>query len=63
MRFGSKRSLMRRLAKHIADRRMLRLIRRRYREVGRMVKRVTVERHEGTPQGGPVAAIGKRAFG
>ena len=48
--------LMGRLAKRIADHRMLRLI-RRYLEAGVMVKGVVVERHEGTPQGGPLSPL------
>jgi RNA-directed DNA polymerase len=44
--------LMGRLAKRIEDKRMLRLI-RRYLEAGIMVHGVVIERHEGTPQGGP----------
>jgi group II intron reverse transcriptase/maturase len=45
--------LMGRLAKRIEDKRMLRLI-RRYLEAGIMVHGVVIERHEGTPQGGPL---------
>jgi len=48
--------LMGRLAKRIADRRMLRLI-RRYLEAGVMADGVVVERHEGTPQGGPLSPL------
>ena len=48
--------LMGRLAKRIADKRVLRLI-RRYLEAGVMVKGVVVERHEGTPQGGPLSPL------
>lgn len=44
--------LMGRLEKRIADKRMLRLI-RRYLEAGIMVNGVVAERQEGTPQGGP----------
>ena len=40
--------------KRIADRRVLRLI-RRYLEAGVLVHGVVIERHEGTPQGGPLA--------
>ena len=55
--------LMDRLAKRIADKRVLRLI-RRYLQAGIMVHGVSIERHEGTPQGGPlVAAAGQRAAG
>jgi RNA-directed DNA polymerase len=45
--------LMGRLAKRIADGRMLGLI-RRYLEAGIMVHGVVIERYEGTPQGGPM---------
>lgn len=48
--------LMGLLAKRITDRRMLRLI-RRYLEAGVMVTGVVVERHEGTPQGGPLSPL------
>jgi RNA-directed DNA polymerase len=46
--------LMGRLAKRIDDKRILRLI-RRYLEAGVMVNGVVLERHEGTPQGGPLS--------
>ena len=46
--------LMGRLAKRIADRRVLRLI-RRYLNAGVLAYGVVIERHEGTPQGGPLA--------
>jgi group II intron reverse transcriptase/maturase len=48
--------LMERLARKIADRRLLRLI-RRYLEAGVMVQGVATERHEGTPQGGPLSPL------
>jgi len=48
--------LMGRLAKRIADRRILALI-RRYLEAGVMVSGVVVERREGTPQGGPLSPL------
>jgi group II intron reverse transcriptase/maturase len=48
--------LMGRLAKRIADPRMLRLI-RRYLEAGVLVHGVVIERHEGTPQGGPLSPL------
>lgn len=48
--------LMGRLAKRIADKRMLRLI-RRYLEADIVANGVTVERHEGTPQGGPLSPL------
>jgi group II intron reverse transcriptase/maturase len=48
--------LMGRLAKRIADPRVLRLT-RRYPEAGIMASGVAVERHEGTPQGGPLSPL------
>jgi RNA-directed DNA polymerase len=48
--------LLGRLAKRIEDRRMLRLI-RRYLEAGIMADGVVTERHEGTPQGGPLSPL------
>lgn len=48
--------LMGRLAKRIEDKQMLRLI-RRYLEAGIMVHGVVMERHEGTPQGGPLSPL------
>jgi RNA-directed DNA polymerase len=48
--------LMGRLAKRIEDRRLLGLI-RRYLEVGMMANGVAMERHEGTPQGGPLSPL------
>lgn len=48
--------LMGKLAKEIADSRVLRLI-RRYLEAGLMVNGVVMERHEGTPQGGPLSPL------
>lgn len=48
--------LMGKLAKRIADRRVLRLI-RQYLNAGVMVDGVVVERHEGTPQGGPLSPL------
>lgn len=48
--------LMGRLAKRIDDKRMLGLI-RRYLEAGIMAEGVTTERHEGTPQGGPMSPL------
>jgi group II intron reverse transcriptase/maturase len=48
--------LMGRLAKRIADRRLLRLI-RRYLQAGVMAHGVVVERYEGTPQGGPLSPL------
>ena len=46
--------LMDRLARRIADRRVLRLI-RRYLQAGILAHGVSIERYEGTPQGGPLA--------
>jgi group II intron reverse transcriptase/maturase len=48
--------LMSRVARRIADKRVLRLI-RRYLDAGIMVHGVVVERHEGTPQGGPLSPL------
>jgi RNA-directed DNA polymerase len=48
--------LMGRLVKRIADRRVLRLI-RRYLNVGVLANGVVIERHEGTPQGGPLSPL------
>ena len=48
--------LMGRLAQRIADKRVLGLI-RRYLEAGIMVNGVVMERHEGTPQGGPLSPL------
>jgi len=48
--------LMGKLAKRIEDKRVLRLI-RRYLEAGVMVNGVVIERHEGTPQGGPLSPL------
>jgi group II intron reverse transcriptase/maturase len=48
--------LMGRLSKRIADRRVLGLI-RRYLGAGVLAGGVVVERHEGTPQGGPLSPL------
>ena len=48
--------LMGRLAKRIGDKRVLGLI-RRYLEAGVMCHGVVMERHEGTPQGGPLSPL------
>ncbi len=48
--------LMSRLAKRVTDRRLLGLI-RRYLDAGIMAHGVVVERHEGTPQGGPLSPL------
>src|SRR5437762_5383948 len=48
--------LMGRVAKHVADTRVLRLI-RCYLEAGIMAEGVVTERREGTPQGGPLSPL------
>jgi len=48
--------LMGKLENRIRDRRLLRII-RRYLEAGVMANGVVVERHEGTPQGGPLSPL------
>ena len=48
--------LMGRLAKRIEDKRLLGLI-RRYLAAGVMAHGVVIERHEGTPQGGPLSPL------
>jgi group II intron reverse transcriptase/maturase len=48
--------LMGRLEKRIGDKRMLGLI-RRYLSAGMMANGVVMERHEGTPQGGPLSPL------
>jgi RNA-directed DNA polymerase len=48
--------LMVRLANRIEDRRLLRVI-RRYLEAGMLADGVVTERHEGTPQGGPLSPL------
>jgi group II intron reverse transcriptase/maturase len=48
--------LMGKLHNRIADRRVLRII-QRYLEAGMMADGVVVERHEGTPQGGPLSPL------
>ncbi|RUT95397.1 group II intron reverse transcriptase/maturase [Mesorhizobium sp. USDA-HM6] len=48
--------LMARLAKRIADRRVLRLI-RRYLSAGVLANGVVIEQDEGTPQGGPLSPL------
>lgn len=48
--------LMARLARRIGDRRLLRIV-RRFLEAGMMQHGVCVERHEGTPQGGPLSPL------
>ena len=46
--------LMARLARRVADKRLWRIV-RRFLEAGLMQDGVCVERHEGTPQGGPLS--------
>lgn len=48
--------LMHKLADRIEDRRVLRLI-RRYLSAGILAHGVVIERHEGTPQGGPLSPL------
>jgi RNA-directed DNA polymerase len=48
--------LMARLARRIGDKRLLRVV-RRFLQAGMMVNRVCGERHEGTPQGGPLSPL------
>lgn len=48
--------LMGRIARRISDKRLLRLI-RRYLNAGVLADGVVIERHEGTPQGGPLSPL------
>jgi RNA-directed DNA polymerase len=48
--------LMSRLARRIGDKRLLRII-RRFLQAGMMTAGVCIERHEGTPQGGPASPL------
>lgn len=48
--------LMARLARHVADKRLLRIV-RRFLEAGLMTEGVCVRRDEGTPQGGPLSPL------
>lgn len=48
--------LMARLARQVSDKRLLRIV-RRFLEAGMMWDGVCVERHEGTPQGGPLSPL------
>lgn len=48
--------LMARLARRVADKRLLRIV-RRFLEAGLMQDGVCLERHEGTPQGGPLSPL------
>ena len=55
--------LMARLARRVGDKRLLRIM-RRFLEAGMMQNGVCVERHEGTPQGGPLSPlVGQLAAG
>lgn len=47
---------MARLARHIGDKRVLRIV-RRFLAAGMMQSGVCIERHEGTPQGGPLSPL------
>ena len=48
--------LMSRLARHVGDKRLLRII-RRFLEAGMMSNGICLARHEGTPQGGPLSPL------
>jgi RNA-directed DNA polymerase len=48
--------LMSRLARRVGDKRLLRIV-RRFLEAGMMQSGVVIERHEGTPQGGPLSPL------
>ena len=48
--------LMARLARRIGDKRLLRIV-RRFLQAGMMAGGVCIERHEGTPQGGPLSPL------
>jgi RNA-directed DNA polymerase len=48
--------LMSRLARRVGDKRLLRIV-RRFLQAGMMVDGVCGERHEGTPQGGPLSPL------
>jgi RNA-directed DNA polymerase len=48
--------VMARLARHVSDKRLLHVV-RRFLEAGMMWDGVCVERHEGTPQGGPLSPL------
>ena len=48
--------LMARLARHVSDKRLLRIV-RRFLEAGMMWDGACVERYEGTPQGGPLSPL------
>ncbi len=48
--------LMARLARRVGDKRLLKIV-RRFLEAGMMQAGVCIERHEGTPQGGPLSPL------
>jgi len=48
--------LMARLARHVSDKRLLSIV-RRFLEAGMMWEGICVERHEGSPQGGPLSPL------
>ena len=48
--------LMARLARRVGDKRLLRIV-RRFLQAGMMADGVCIERHEGTPQGGPLSPL------
>jgi RNA-directed DNA polymerase len=48
--------LMARLARHVSDKRVLGIV-RRFLEAGMMWEGICVERHEGSPQGGPLSPL------
>lgn len=48
--------LMARLARHVGDKRLLGIV-RRFLQAGMMADGVCIERHEGTPQGGPLSPL------
>ncbi|HSR35367.1 MAG TPA: group II intron reverse transcriptase/maturase [Anaerolineae bacterium] len=48
--------LMARMARRVSDKRLLRIV-RRFLEAGMMWDGICVERHEGTPQGGPLSPL------
>jgi RNA-directed DNA polymerase len=48
--------IMARLARHVSDKRVLRIV-RRFLEAGMMWDGICVKRHEGSPQGGPLSPL------